>query len=340
MSAKVPSKDISVVIQGPLSSALDGANATVQSIRKFLPYAEIIVSTWEGEDTSDLSSIDHLIVTKQPAPLVEPLGNVNNVARQMVSTLTGIQRSTRPFVLKMRADHILLNDNICIRPELTSKHETLAFLSRKIVVTSLFLRNHLKIPFLFHISDLVQFGTKEDMASFWGGDLPDVASLLQGNRSTRVRVFGNFSGNTSFRETPEQTLVRLWLAKEGMNISLSYPCDTSYELFSLWEKVLVENFQLLDYSSAGIVYPPRFLSAFLGPGTVLTAHEFQVMQRDPGSRRRYLKVLFSKYIKCWGMPRYWIATANVILSGLTPALAAKIRIWLRSKLGLTHPDRR
>lgn len=337
MRIKVPSEEISVVVQGPLPG---GASVVVQSIRKCLPYAEIILSTWDGEDTPDLSLIDHLVVTKQPAPLVEPLGNANNVARQMISTLKGIQRSTRPYVLKMRADHILLNDNICVWPEPTSEFGEFAFLSRKIVVTSLFLRNHLKVPFLFHISDLIQFGTKDDMARFWGSDLPEVESLLQGRKSTRIRLFGGFSGNTSFRETPEQTLVRLWLAREGVNISLSYPCCTSYELFALWERVLVANFQLLDYSGAGVVYPPRFLSAFLGPRTVLTAHDFHIMQRDPGSRKRYLKVLFSKYIRCWGMPRYWVAITNVILSGIAPALAVKIRIWLRSKLGLTHPDRR
>lgn len=340
MSIKVSSEEISVVVQGPLSSGLGGANAVVQSIRDCLPHAEIIISTWDSEDTSDLLIVDHLIVTEQPAPLVELFGNANNVARQMISTLKGIQRSTRPYVLKIRADHILLNDNICIMPETTSQFGSLALLSRKIVVTNLFLRDHLKVPFLFHISDLIQFGTKDDMARFWGGNLPEINSLLQDNKISRIRVFGNFSGNTSFRETPEQTLVRLWLAREGLNISLSYPCYTSYELFALWEKVLVSNFQLLDYSDSGVVYPPRFFSAFLGPKTVLTTGAFQVMQREPGSRKRYLQVLFSKYIRCWGMPRYWVATANIILSGIAPALAVKIRVWLRSKLGLTHPDRR
>ncbi|MBN0764807.1 WavE lipopolysaccharide synthesis, partial [Pseudomonas aeruginosa] len=49
---QVPSELISVVIQGPLHRSLAptrGIDACVASVRKHLPHAEIIVSTWADE---------------------------------------------------------------------------------------------------------------------------------------------------------------------------------------------------------------------------------------------------------------------------------------------------
>lgn len=342
MQSQVTSENITVVIQGPLfrnSDFGDGAALTIGSIKKHLPHAEIIVSTWSSEEVSGLTGVNKFIISEAPEAMIDSSGNANNVGRQLISTLKGIECANRPYVLKIRADHQLDGKQLFLMPSLVNSSHTFGYLSRKITITSFFIRDHLKIPFLFHISDLVQFGTKADMFRFWNSKIPSKESLTQNTVRYLPRLFGNFAGITSFREAPEQTLTRLWLEREGLDIHLDFPCATSFRLFSTWEKALTENFNIVNFDAAGIQYPDRFHAAFLGKKTVVTEEALKVMQRSPGSMSRYAKLLFSKYVTCWFVSRYWIATANVIISKLMPRLARAIRVWLRAKFGLTHPDR-
>lgn len=342
MYSSVSSRYISVILQGPLfrqSQSGDGAALAIESIKKYLPDAEIIVSTWRGEETDGLSGVSKFIISDLPDALVDSTGNINNFNRQLTSTLKGLNEATRTYVLKMRADHRLEGTQLFTRPSRVNKQTTHGLLSRKITVTNYFVRDPLKVPFLFHISDLIQFGTKADMVNLWTSSCPENASLLQNTEGDFPRIFGNFAGNSSFREAPEQTLMRLWLAREGLDVDLLFPCHTSFQLFGLWEKVLTANFSIIDFNASGVKYPQRFASAFLGSKTILTEKSFRAMQRNPGSKTRYANLLFAKYITCWFIPRYWLATGNVVISRLMPGTARAIRIFLRSRMGLTHPDR-
>ena len=60
-------KDISVIVQGAINK-----NETIkclQSIRQYLPGAEIILSTWEGSNITDLD-YDNLILSKDPGAAI------------------------------------------------------------------------------------------------------------------------------------------------------------------------------------------------------------------------------------------------------------------------------
>ena len=59
----IDTKDISIVVQG----AVDPKNTPkcLTSIRKYLPGAEIILSTWEGTDCTGLD-YDVLVLNKDP----------------------------------------------------------------------------------------------------------------------------------------------------------------------------------------------------------------------------------------------------------------------------------
>ena len=63
-------KDISVIVQGAINK-----NETIkclQSIRQYLPGAEIILSTWEGSNITDLD-YDNLILSKDPGAAIRNL---------------------------------------------------------------------------------------------------------------------------------------------------------------------------------------------------------------------------------------------------------------------------
>ena len=107
----INSKDISVVVQG----AIDKINTKLclQCIRKQFPYAEVILSTWEGSNVSNLD-YDIVLFNKDPgAALCSNAENVlNNVNREIVSTFNGIKQAKNKYILKIRSDLILNGKNI------------------------------------------------------------------------------------------------------------------------------------------------------------------------------------------------------------------------------------
>lgn len=109
----ITDKDISVVVQGAIVSKGNITINVCESIRKFLPKAEIVLSTWKGCDTSNID-YDILIENEDPGNLdsyyngheVSPVAN--NFNRQLVSTVNGIKASRRKFVMKLRSDSMLV----------------------------------------------------------------------------------------------------------------------------------------------------------------------------------------------------------------------------------------
>ena len=93
MITKIQSSEISVVVQG----AIDQNNTPlcITSIRKYLPKAEIILSTWEGSDTENLD-YDILVLNKDPGGYRDICTKfVNNLNRQLVSTSNGIKKASK-----------------------------------------------------------------------------------------------------------------------------------------------------------------------------------------------------------------------------------------------------
>lgn len=333
---KITSEKISVVLQGPLYG--ESIHTAIISIRKWLPEAEIILSTWGDEPQAEQAAVDILVCNKPLEPLLDHNGNKNFIASQILSTQKGLALATRPYVLKMRADHTLKGDEICLQaPPVSQNQYTL--LKERIVVSSWFVRDSLKVPFLFHLSDLIQFGRREDMIDLWNSSLPKFDELRQKRLRGHFGLFGNYSGTTIFREVPEQTLTLRWLERHGFKITLPYPCATKKNWFILWENILAANFHIIDANQTQVTYPERFNHAFLGTKTVLTSNSFEKLTQNPGSLKRYSVVLLQKYILAWFNLRYWMASGNVILSNLTPNLAKYIRSKLRKKMGLEHPHR-
>lgn len=102
--------ELSVVVQGAVGGS---TGDTIRSIRKILPNAEIVLSTWEGSNTDGLD-YDILVKSEDPGPdgLIRryPHKQIHNASREIVSTLAGVNAATRFFALKMRSDMQILSD--------------------------------------------------------------------------------------------------------------------------------------------------------------------------------------------------------------------------------------
>jgi hypothetical protein len=102
--------NLSVVLQGPVCNKSE-TQILVDTYRNILPKAEIILSTWAGNEFY-VSSVDRIIYNKDPGPLfLNHNGTVvtSNANRQLISTKAGIDNATKYYCLKVRSDALLMN---------------------------------------------------------------------------------------------------------------------------------------------------------------------------------------------------------------------------------------
>lgn len=176
--------EITVVVQGPVEDIY--TRLVIESIRRYLPGAAIILSTWRDENTSGLD-IDSLVINEDPgAPaFVKRNGakHSDNRNRLLVSTQGGLEKVRTKYVLKLRSDCILAGDGIVRNygryPQKTSE---LNIMKNKLVIGELCNITKLKfnesvVDLPFHMSDWFFFGLTEDLRTYF--EHTEVESLEQ-----------------------------------------------------------------------------------------------------------------------------------------------------------------
>ncbi|MDM1249722.1 hypothetical protein HXZ77_00940 [Acinetobacter johnsonii] len=260
----IDSSRISVVIQG-LTHYVEGDDnclfyQCVNSIKKYLPDAEIIVSTWEGQ-VCDTSVVDLVIYNVEPESIFDMYGGTPwNFNKMLISTKNGILKSSREYILKFRSDLSLRSNKIFYVSRKVNVPNTLnkyLFFFEPINISNLSVKNPCSYEhLLFHLSDIVQFGRKEFMLDLWGG---------QGLEFEEVLIDFNFCSLFFYnsieckRMVPEQALMIGWLNRRGFNINIKYPAYTSFKYLKISELVLSLNFNIINWGDVGICYPARFI---------------------------------------------------------------------------------
>lgn len=324
------SESVSVVIQGPLYRNQDGSAlvcSAIESLRKLLPDAEIIVSTWDNESIADVDA-DIILQSEYPEPLVDINGNAIHVGAQIKSTLNGIRSATRPYVLKFRADLSLDNLSMMEAHSRAEVNRSVSVFDSPIIVTNLFTRNPARFPVLFHLSDIVQFGRRADMLDLWSSPEPMTSDIFLHGKSNKLGVLGNYLGYTGLRVVSEQYLMLSWLNRKGVSADLKNPSHMNYELLRLWERILLNDFTVIDWQDSGVKFPDRFFTFSYAERSCYRQKELQKIAEIIDTESyviRYVHVLFHKYLLCWFDRRYWISVCAVILYRYSPWLAKRIK---------------
>jgi hypothetical protein len=331
---------ISVVIQGPLYRNLGperGIDACIASVREHLPKAEIVVSTWPHEDASEIEDVV-MVISEDPGHQQDVAGNQINTNRMIRSTRAGINAATRPCIMKFRSDHLLSVPLLATLREPIPDNAPHRIFHRPITVTTLYIRHPGRIPMLYHLSDLVQFGTRDDMLALW--DIPLLENPDIFNPVPCRNPFGNSSGYSSIRMTSEQALMIGALNKHGYPVSINHPCDVTEEGLNLWETILATNFHVLDWETCGISFPHRLTTGGFSHRTLYKAGEIECLrQRSPlGSKLNYAGVLLNKYVFNCVRPTWWVSLASTILFSISPPLAKRIRSRWRQFRKVIHSD--
>lgn len=181
---------LGVVIQGPVLT--DGPRttaATLASVRRHLPGATVVLSTWEGEPTAGLEP-DTVVRSRDPGGLLprRPGGKPNNVHRQLVSTAAGLAALQTTYALKLRSDSLLLNGDVLRAPasfdDACVGHPTRVF-DERVVITTHYTRYPARVDreMTYHPSDVAQFGALRDLRELWTAPLfDDAVETVLGDR--------------------------------------------------------------------------------------------------------------------------------------------------------------
>jgi hypothetical protein len=241
-------EEITVVVQGAIDK--EKTPICLLSLRRYLPDAKIILSTWKNSDLSNLKSLyDEVVLSKDPGNIIwwkKNKGgnkkNINsNINRQIVSTVNGIKKAETKYVLKFRTDFALNGNNFINYFDKYNEYDSkYKLVKKRVLLWNLYTRNpYIKHDFPYHYSDIVMFGLKEDLLNIW--DIP-----LCPNDD-----FINKGKTISTRYMPEQYV---WLSffRKYKNIKCARYYTLSRKIKNESMKYMVNNIVLLNNKQFGL----------------------------------------------------------------------------------------
>ena len=263
-------EDITVVVQGTtlenkdINPSKDFIYKCILSIKKWLPKAKIILSTWENEKTNlDLDKLDaqEIIFNKDPGfkPRGEDInGKQNNINRQIVSTLSGLKKIKTKYALKFRTDFIFINNSFLNYFDLLKKYNSDYKVVNKRILVCMFgsrkpIAKHFNLP--FHIADFTTFGLTEDLINLY--DIPLVTNeefdYFLINREIER---GTHAVN---RYNAEQSIIVNFLRKNNKTIDIEYCTQVNDNIINQSNNYLINNFYPICFSKYGIMPMKNYL---------------------------------------------------------------------------------
>lgn len=242
--SQIDIKDISVVVQGAVDRKY--TIKCLKSIRKKLPQAEIVLSTWEGTDVSSLD-YDVLVLNKDPGAYVfTPDGKKQNQNRQILSTQNGVKNASRKYVLKIRSDMKIMGTHfLSYFDKFKERNKECKILQKRILINSLYTRSpDSKKPFLFHPSDWMMFGLREDVLNLW--DIPLAPEPETSQYFVKYPQLPHNQGCLT-RWHAEQYVWLAFLKKNGIKIDFDNYMVFNDKLARLSRLSIVNNCTLLEY---------------------------------------------------------------------------------------------
>lgn len=247
----IDTKDISVVVQG----AVDKENTPIclKSIRRHLPGAEIVMSTWEETDVNGLD-YDVLLLNRDPGAVRDKVNEsfVNNTLRQLVSTKAGVEKASCPYILKIRSDLIFKSVNFLNLFDCFDKRDVrYKVFEHRVIFSSFFTKKfcsseQINQPLPFHVSDWFVFGTRKDVAFLFDIPLPEEplnSWYLDSIKFSSPKI--NLLRGTH-RYAPEQYIFYCVCKKVFPEISFDHYMDYDKENIEWSERLIANNCIILD----------------------------------------------------------------------------------------------
>jgi hypothetical protein len=327
--ARIKYSDISVVVQGSVNSS--NTKNVLLSIRKFLPSAEIVLSTWKGSITNGLD-YDTLIENEDPgAEVLFPQWNqLHNLNRQILSTKNGINCASKKYCLKIRSDIQLVNNSFL---DFFLKHtvrcDEYKFLKERVLICQYYARYPEVFP--FHIGDWVFFGYTEDVQNIWDIPLapePETTKWFYSHNLEPEHLNNMPYSHFRHRYCAEQYIWSNFLRKY-IKLNFEHMFDKSPENTRITEMSFVNNLVILSPRQFSI----KFLKGYSGNEVdIYTYHTWQILYKKYCDKSYH--VVFIKE-KSLGQIFKLLYKAKVHLAEVLKPIRA-IYLWLRACLTLIY----
>ncbi|MCE9608451.1 MAG: WavE lipopolysaccharide synthesis family protein [Planctomycetia bacterium] len=256
----ISSSEISVVVQGAVAGrpsdppAKRFTDRCLRSVRRHLPEAQIILSTWKGADVTGLS-FDRLVLSDDPGAVpLDARRTPNNINRQIVSTGAGMRIVERPYAVKLRTDFELLGDRFLhYFGKFNAYGGDDRIFRERVVASTVFSINPRRFaPMPFHPSDWFFFGRSEDLRNLWDIPLaPEPETSNWCGLEDRARV--PFLGGRTARYAPEQTMWLGLLRKHG-DVACRHMTDVADGAIEATERTIANNLVLASPNQLGLKY--------------------------------------------------------------------------------------
>lgn len=286
---KMNSKDISVVVQGAIDKKL--TPKCLKSIRKYLPEAEIILSTWEGSAVSGLD-YDILLLNQDPSgykhdfAIYNKTRSMNNFNRQLVSTCNGVLKASRKYCLKVRSDIILKNsDFLKYWDKFAIRNNEYKLFSHRVLCSSLFSREYscqsgTGFPTSFHPSDFWLFGLTNDLKDYFI-NCPLQTEVEASNWDFKYPNRCPYA-TPLWKFAPEQFFCVNWVKKYYSNLQFEDWSDWNSQNIELSNNILYNNFIFLGLEQSGI-YSAKYLGVEFDKSNIqglITYQHFQEQYKN------------------------------------------------------------
>ncbi len=249
--------DISIVITGIVENT---TKQTLRSIKKYIPKSEIILSTWENSDLTDVKGLyDKLVLNKDPKAVIfdDKEKKQNNLNRILVSSQNGIKAATRKYVLRLRSDLILKNNNVLkLADDFKVRNPEKSLFKQRIFAYDIFsikynIKKTIRQRMLFHVSDWCYFGLKEDLEEFFNVPLvkePDFSRYFE----SHTKPSEDIHQSRLWKMSPEQYFTSSNAAKVFKNLKFENYLDITPENIRISEDFIINNFRVFTQKEWGI----------------------------------------------------------------------------------------
>ena len=248
-------------------------NRLFNSILQYFPGSPIIFSTWSNYKYVDFfDALDpsvEVVLSEDPgAPsqttLFEPLYHSNNINRHIASCQAGLSLINTPYVCRLRPDFIFSSSKLldiysrrCLkrRPSIGRFLCPILSLTHGTVSTHRRL-GHARYP--FHPSDMMHFGTLQDISSLWSAPLmedKDFAYYLHHHRG-QSEVSRRYDPMYLCRFLPEQYLFTSYLRRYSLLDDDQFidMCDKPSMNFARSRSLIMDSFVFAGFSQIGLYW--------------------------------------------------------------------------------------
>lgn len=276
----IKSDDISIIVQGAINKT--ETLKCLRSIRKFLPNAEVILSTWEGSDVRDLNGLYNILVLNKDPGFGyyykhDKEVKLNNLNRQLFSTQEGLKRATKKYAMKIRSDIIFTNNTFLkFFEKYQVRSEEYKLFERKILTSAVCSRFYFndyyglnklpKINLAFHVSDWWFFGLKLDLEKYFNVPLvkePEFSNYYKLEENKNKFNPYIYIDESYVQFAAEQYIAVKCFENNFADIHHEHAGDLNSKIIAQSRKCLINNFIFLEFKDSGIYFNKYKISKFV-----------------------------------------------------------------------------